>query len=117
MEERDQLPVKPNQNPIESFKSINEFSKIVGVPAQTIRRMVKEGKLPTLPRGEKHVLIPLNAGAERLVDMAKTAMNEKYEAVIASSPVLHLVQPSIAKSKPKHKGRMPDSIRLGREAR
>lgn len=107
---------KSLQTETDIFRSINDFAKIVGVPSVTIRRMVKEGKLPTLPRGQKHVLIPVKAASQRLVELSIAAMQEQNDFISTIAPIENLVQMPAPKQ-PKRRGRLPDSIRLGRAAK
>ncbi|WP_455577308.1 hypothetical protein [Anaerosinus sp.] len=93
----------------EIFESIADFSKRVNLPERLIRSLVKQGQLPHMKLGKCHAKVHIEAGLEFLKLYSQQNANE----IATSMPVpINISNIPMPKSK-KHKGRLPDKVRLG----
>lgn len=88
------------------IESIPAFAKRTGMPEKLVRSYTKQGLLPHLKGGKCHLLIHVDLALEALTKLAEQNAEERQS---------HIPMSAVLYQKKKHKGRLPDSIRLRKE--
>ncbi len=98
------------------FETIAAFAKRVNLPDSVIRRMVKRGELPHITTGKTHVKVHIEAAMEAIRQYAERKASELQSNMPTPVNLANIPQ-LVPRSERKHKGRPPDTVRLGRKAK
>ncbi|MBP1763501.1 MAG: hypothetical protein H6Q65_559 [Firmicutes bacterium] len=96
------------------FETVKVFSERVGLPEDLLRKMIRQGQIPHVRTGARHVRVHVEAGLEALKKYAE----QSAEEIAARLPVPMKIVKSKQEADPARKkkgGRPPDSVRLAKK--